>query len=138
MLSDQIYAERDSVCMGDDCNAPNEKYLDYAADELLSEFLTSVAQYVPSMRDVVWSIVCRGETIAYLVFDEDCGCEYELAVSDMRVAELAEKKIYCRYYYRRKLFDYRSKPPAEMYPECRTLLEKVKAYEGRECLGQSG
>lgn len=126
---DQIYAERDSVCMGDDCNAPNARYLDYAANELLSEFMDSVAGYVPSMRDVVWSVVCKDKTIAYLIFDENDGYEYELAIPDMRVSELAEKKIYCRYYYERKLFDYKIKPPVEMYPECKTLLEKVKAYE---------
>lgn len=125
----RIYAERDSVCMGDDCNAPNAKYLDYATDELLSEFMDAVAGYVPSMKDVVWSVVCKDKTIAYLIFDEDAGYEYELAVSDIRVSELAEKKIYCRYYYNGKLFDYRIKPPVDMYPECRTLLEKVKAYE---------
>lgn len=125
----RIYAERDSVCMGDDCNAPNAKYLDYATDELLSEFMDAVAGYVPSMKDVVWSVVCKDKTIAYLIFDEDAGYEYELAVSDIRVSELAEKKIYCRYYYNGKLFDYRIKPPVDRYPECRTLLEKVKAYE---------
>lgn len=125
----RIYAERDSVCMGDDCNAPNAKYLDYATDELLSEFMDAVAGYVPSMKDVVWSVVCKDKTIAYLIFDEDAGYEYELAVSDIRVSALAEKKIYCRYYYNGKLFDYRIKPPVDMYPECRTLLEKVKAYE---------
>lgn len=128
-LFNQIYAERDSVCMGDDCNAPNAEYLDYTTNELLSEFMDSVARYVPCMKDVVWSVTCKDKTIAYLIFDENAGYEYELAISDMRVSELTEKKIFCRYYYESKLFDYRTKPPVEMYPECKTLLEKVKAHE---------
>ena len=70
--------------MGDDCNAPNAKYLDYATNELLSEFMDSVARYVPSMKDVVWSIVCKGKTIAYLIFDENTEYKYELAIPNMR------------------------------------------------------
>lgn len=45
----RIRAERDSVCMGDDCDAPNTRYLDYGPDERLSEFMDSVANYVPLM-----------------------------------------------------------------------------------------
>lgn len=127
----QVYAERDSVCMADDCNAPNAKKLNYESDELLSHFMDTVARYVPSVRNSVWSIVCKGKTIAYLIFDENSGYTHELAASDIRVSELAEKKIYCRCYQVCTLFDYRTKPPAEMYPECKTLLEKVKAHERR-------
>lgn len=40
----QIYAERDSVCMGDDCNAPNAQYLDYETNKPLSEFMNDVSR----------------------------------------------------------------------------------------------
>lgn len=124
-----IYAKRDSVCMGDDCNAPNAGKLCYTRNELLSEFMDSVARYVPSMKNVVWSVICKDRTIAYLIFDENAEYKYELAVPDMKVSDIDVKEIYCRYYYRNKLFDYNVKPPIELYPECDTLLEKVKAYE---------
>lgn len=32
-----IKATRESVCMGDDCNAPNARELDYKPDQLFSE-----------------------------------------------------------------------------------------------------
>lgn len=121
-MLNQINAERESVCMGDDCNAPNAKELEYSTNELLSDFLDSVAGYVPSMKNVVWSVVCKGRTIAYLIFDVNACCKYELTIPDMRVSELDEKNIYCRYYYK-------GKPSLEKYPQCETLLEKVKAYE---------
>lgn len=121
-ILNQIHAERESVCMGDDCNAPNAKELEYTTNELLSDLLDSVAQYVPSMKNVVWSVICKGRTIAYLIFDVNACCKYELTISDMRVSELDEKKIYCRYYYKGKL-------SLESYTQYETLLEKVKAYE---------
>lgn len=124
-----IHAERDSVCMGDDCNAPNARELNYASNEYLSEFMDSVAKYVPSMKNVVWSVACKDRTIAYLIFDENEEYKYELAVPDMKVSELDGKKIYCRYYHKGTLFDYKVQPPIELYPECKTLLDKVKAYE---------
>ena len=126
----RIHVERESVCMGDDCNAPNARDLEYETNELLSEFMDSVARYVPTMENVVWSVVAsQGQAIAYLIFDEDASYKYELAIPDMKVSELAEKRIYCRYYYKGKLFDYSTEPPTEMYPECKTLLEKVKEHE---------
>lgn len=50
---DRIHIERESVCMGDDCNAPNAKELEYEVDEYLSDFMETVARYVPSMKLVV-------------------------------------------------------------------------------------
>ena len=134
--TNRIRLERESVCMGDDCNAPNAKDLEYAANELLSEFMDSVAGYVPSMENVVWSVVTsQGKVIAYLIFDENEDYQYELAIPDVRVSELALKKLYCRYYYKGKLFDYSTEPPTELYPECKSLLDKVKEHESR-CEGK--
>lgn len=99
----KIHAERDSVCMGDDCNAPNAKDLDYETNELLSSFMDSVANYVPHMKDVVWNVVCKDRTIAYLNFDENADYKYKLLIPDMKVSELDDKKIYCIYYPKSKL-----------------------------------
>lgn len=122
----KIYVERDSVCMGDDCNAPNAKELYYGDHDRLSDFMIEVANYVPAMRNVVWSVACADEIIAYLIFDDDSGCKYELEIQDIKVSELVEQKIYCAYYYESKFYDYRTKPPADLYPQCKTLLDKVR------------
>lgn len=104
----RIYAERKSVCMGDDCNAPNAKELYYEDGDRLSDFMEVVAKYVPSMRNVVWSVACADEIIAYLYFDENSGYEFELQVKDIKVSELVEKKIFCTYYCERERYAYRS------------------------------
>ena len=51
----QISVDRESVCMGDDCNAPNEKKLDLNEGDLLSDVLGKVAEYLPQMSDVIWA-----------------------------------------------------------------------------------
>lgn len=131
VFKNKIYVERDSVCLGDDCNAPNAKNLDYEDDERLSDFIDAVAKYVPTMREVVWSVSCKDETIAYLIFDENANYKYELSIQDVKVSDLVEKKLYCRYYYERKLLDFHTNPPTDLYPEYTTLFEKVKAHERR-------
>ncbi|MGN1458568.1 MAG: hypothetical protein ACI4XP_11575 [Acutalibacteraceae bacterium] len=103
IFTDTIHAERDSVCMGDDCNAPNARDLKYSKNELLSEFMNSVAKYVPAMKNIVWNVLCKGQTIAYLMFDENAEYKCELTIPDMKVSELAEKKIYCYHYYKHQL-----------------------------------
>lgn len=49
----KIKATRESVCMGDDCDVPNVRELDYKPDQLFSEWLSVVADYVPTMHNVV-------------------------------------------------------------------------------------
>ena len=46
-----------------------------------------------------------------------------------QVADLPVKAIHCRYYYPMKFKDFSEKPPVDLYPEAKTLLDKVKAYE---------
>ncbi len=103
----KIYAERDSVCMSDDCHAPNAEELDYRDGDRLSDFMDAVAKYVPAMKNVVWGVACAGEMIAYLYFDEASSYEYELQVKDIKVSELLEKKIHCTYYCERERYAYR-------------------------------
>jgi len=128
-MSSIIHATRDSVCMGDDCTAPNAADLTYSDREPLSRFMRSVAAYVPSMKNVVWSVYSGDLLIGHLFSGALGMYRSELAVPDGLVAELPEKKIHCRYYYSLKFKDFREKPPVDLYPEAKTLLDKVKAYE---------
>lgn len=103
-----VYAERQSVSMGDDCHAPHRCPLEYTKDTMLSEFMSSVADYVPSMHNFTWEVRCDLQTLAYLIFDDKGNWTYELAVVDAELYMLldkyldkeiyAEKEIFCRKY----------------------------------------
>ena len=54
--SNQISVDRESVCMGDDVNAPNEKILNLDEGDVLSDVLGKVAVYLPLMSDVIWAV----------------------------------------------------------------------------------
>jgi hypothetical protein len=66
----KITFERDSVCIGDDANAPNAQ--DYTFDNLplLSEVLNleAVKQYLPSVSKskTYWSAMCGGKNVAQI------------------------------------------------------------------------
>lgn len=101
-----VYAERASVSMGDDCHAPHRCPLEYEESTRLSEFMAKIADYVPSMHNFTWEIVCDLQTLGYLIFDDKANWTYELAVEDTRLELLldkyldkelyAEKEIFCR------------------------------------------
>lgn len=91
-----VHAERESVCMGDDCNAPNAAELPYKPDELLSEWLDNiVSKYVPAMRNTIWTVQDGAKILGYLIFDENREHTCEIAVSDKPVSELQIKSLYC-------------------------------------------
>lgn len=91
-----VHAERESVCMGDDCKAPNAAELPYKPDELLSEWLdNTVSKYVPAMRNTVWTVQDGAKILGYLIFDENREHTCEIAVSDKPISELQIKSLYC-------------------------------------------
>lgn len=118
----KIHAERDSVCMADDCFAPNAAELGYAEGEMLSGFMGAIAHYVPVMRDCVWSVFCGGEIVAHIAFDGMGRHTYELMIPDRPVAELPEQRVHCTYFHS-------ASPAVSHYSELPTLLEKVRAFE---------
>lgn len=92
-----IHAIRSSVCMGDDCTAPNAAELQYEKETTLSEFMPVVAAYLPQMSSCVWEVRCADETIARLAFDENADYAAELSIPDCKVHALKNKAIFCRY-----------------------------------------
>lgn len=98
-----IYAERDSVCMGDDVTAPNEADLETNDQMLLSAFMASVAEYVPEMEDVIWTVHeknRRGSVIALLISAEGSRT-YSVALQrkDCPMKNAGFDSIFCRYFY---------------------------------------
>lgn len=94
-----IHAERASVCMGDDCNAPNAEELAYDNDMLLSDFMAVIMNYVPAMSNCRWIIFFGKERTAVLTGNERAEYSYELLVPDRKVSELANTTIFCKYEY---------------------------------------
>lgn len=99
-----VYAERVSVSMGDDCHAPHRCPLEYEASTLLSEFMPIIADYVPSMHNFTWEIVCDLQTLGYLIFDDKANWTYELAVEDAKLDELLDKYLDKEIYTEKEIF----------------------------------
>lgn len=93
----QVHARRDSVCMGDDVNAPHDEEIAYDPETLLSEFLDEVADYLPSLSNVVWTVRCCKQDIGKLIFDEKCDFTKILSCDNRRFADLGIKEIYCKH-----------------------------------------
>lgn len=122
-----IHAERDSICMGDDCNAPNADELPYKEEEKLSHFLRTVASYIP-VRRYVWAVYCDERLLALISFNALGESSFDLQVDDLTLTELSVSHIFCRHFIESD-FSCRNADGAqvEKHPECHTLLEKVKA-----------
>lgn len=94
----KIKAARDSVCMADDCLAPNERELDCDPEETLSEWLAAVTKYVPTMHNALWTVRSGDKILAYLKCDDKGGYTAELAVPDDKLSRLGIGEIYCGYH----------------------------------------
>lgn len=124
----KIVVKRDSVCMADDCLAPNRSEFTFGEEETLKDLIIQISRYVPNMKDVVWSINYNGNPIGYVNFCSD-DKKFELVTENIKIIELQNRNLYCKFYNSSKLMDFTVNPPELLYPECGTLLQKVKRYE---------
>ena len=123
-----IRVDRQSVCMGDDYNAPNEKRFPVGAGDLLSDVFGMIEGYLPQMDDVIWAVDSGKKVIGYIVVDLYGRARYEFCVEDQLFGELDIEALHCSYFHRRS-FEYRNGNDDEIvekYSECRTLFDKVK------------
>ena len=99
----KIDAERDSVCMQDDCLAPHCKSLECEEDLLLSRFMYELLDYVPSAGDnTVWDIYAnatcsdhRNATKLATIYLRNGSFNYELHVQDRPLKDMLLHKVYC-------------------------------------------
>lgn len=127
MASVSILLDRDSVCMGDDCNS-HQKEITIDGNIFLSDFLKMVSKYVPSMKNVVWAVVSSLDVIGYIITDEQRIASVEVCGDDQSIVNCNISKVFCRYFHSGS-FSWRDGKTGEIvkkYPECKTLLEKVK------------
>lgn len=132
----QIKVDRDSVCMGDDCTAPNEKRLDVAENALLLDVFWQVAAYLPRMSNAVWAVDTGKKVIGYIIMDTEI--HYELCQENQLFSEMGTESLHCSYFHSGS-FIYRNGANGklvERYPESKSLLEKVKCCMGERFLDE--
>lgn len=95
----KFYAERQSVCMGDDCMAPHREALEFPLDARINDMMTALAAYVPKMKNVWWDVFCDKSVIGVLRSDESGVYRTELAVRDALLTGLPAREVFCKYNY---------------------------------------
>lgn len=122
-----IEVDRDSVCMGDDCFS-HRTNLTLPESTNLLQLLKRLADYVPTMKNVIWAVRSDVGMCGYIITDADSNAAFELCGANMLVTEMNISEVMCKYYYP-SVFSYtngKDGKQIEKHPECRTFLEKVK------------
>ncbi|MDO4945191.1 MAG: hypothetical protein Q4E74_08355 [Ruminococcus sp.] len=124
----KIKLQRESVCMGDDCNAPNEKIVQLDDNTTVSEFLGYCAvNYVPKIHNSVWVIsdidFRKKYVIGYIVTDAQGNISVFSSNEDKSVSVVISDGVFCRYYYPKKTDDFND------VKDCFELCEKLRAQE---------
>lgn len=128
MFKDKIIQiDRDSVCMGDDC-MPHCKEITINRETSIRELLAILADYVPTMENVIWAVQSNKGLCGYIITDQEAKAAFEVYGEDTNVGRREIKNVMCKYYYPSKFFyiDGNSGERVEKYPECATFLEKVR------------
>lgn len=100
-----ISIDRESVCMGDDC-MPHKIERKFHRNSKLSELLTFLTDYVPSMKNVVWAVISLNtadKAIGYIIMDNNQNIDLEIT-EDLKLSKLFIKNItnisvFCRYFH---------------------------------------
>ena len=136
----KIIWTRDSVCMGDDCTAPNTKTEKIDRPLTISDLLDRAADYVPNISGSVWAVWIEGilagylemSASGYLLRDEPV-LEGTLSLKPQMIAlrqQPADLHVHCSFYIMSD-FLYRNgpdgRPLAEHFPPYAPLLDMVKA-----------
>ena len=124
----KIILQRASVCMGDDCNAPNEKIVQFDDNTTILEFLKYCAEnYVPKMHNSVWGIYDidfrKKRVIGYIVTDSEGSISVFSSSEGKSISDVISGEVFFRYYYPQKTADLND---AE---DCFELYEKLRARE---------
>lgn len=122
-----IRVTRQSVCMGDDCTAPNENKIEVFREDSINDVLSKIANHLPQMQNVIWAIDTGKKVLAYITIDENEKIYYEQCVGEQCFFEMEIERLHCSYFHSRS-FDYGISKieNIEGYSQCNTLLEKVK------------
>ena len=120
-----ITVERESVCMGDDLNAPNTTTVSINDEMHLSTVLWLIEDKMPLVNDkhtIVWSVHTddrNGTPLGMFEIDDMKPNSLTLFVLDQTMKEMSIKKVFCRYFHNSSLPE---------YSECPTLGLKVMKH----------
>ena len=129
-MNKKIKVTRDSVCMGDDCNAPNEVIIMVSNRDDLSEVFYKVSQTLPKMKEVIWPIDTGIKVLGYIIFDEKGKITFDYCVPYKEVVISQLVRLHCSYFHCRSFTYQKDGQEVEKYPQYKTLLEKVKQAIG--------
>ena len=122
----QIRVDRESVCMGDDFNAPNEELLDLGDRDKFSDVLKKVAYYLPQMSDVVWAVDSGKKVLGYILMDQNRQHRFELCQRDKLFSDMGIRALHCSYFHSHSFMHNVNGVITEIFPKQKTLLDKVK------------
>lgn len=130
-----IKVGRQSLCMGDDCTAPNEKLILINNKDKLSDVLRKVSGCLPQMCNVIWAVCSDSKVTGYIITGTNKQIQYELCLENQVFSQLDIEYLFCSYFHQ-KSFEYINGEDGgiiEKYPECVTLFDKVKC-----CMKEQG
>lgn len=121
----KLKVDRDSVCMGDDCNTPHEVTLLVPDDIPLIIVFERISEYLPKMSNVVWAIDSGRKIVGYISTDYQGTSRYEICEQNSYIGKTEIEMLHCSYFHSNS-FNYMGNKMVEEYLGCDTLLEKVK------------
>lgn len=137
----KIQWTRDSVCMGDDVNAPNTKLEEFDRPLSVSDLLDKAANYVPGVSGAVWAVWAEDALAGFLEMGTSgCLLRNEAVLDKLPAPKphrgfLSRKTdtllhVHCTHYVMSD-FLYRKgedgRPLTEHFPPYTPLLDMVKA-----------
>ncbi|GEM_PF-4545725 len=121
----EVKIYRESICMGDDCNAPHEDTLLIPEDAPLLAVFEKISEYLPNMSNVVWAIDSGRKIVGYISTDNLGISQYDICEKNSYFGKMRIEKLHCSHFHANS-FKYMDGKMGEEYLDCDTLLEKVK------------
>lgn len=123
--TNKVKVDRESVCMGDDCNAPHEVTLLVPDNIPLSIVFDRITEYLPKMSNVVWAIDSGRKVVGYILTDNEGTSRYEIYEQKSNIGNMGIEMLHCSYFHSNSFTNMGNKM-VEEYLGCGTLIEKVK------------
>lgn len=127
MKTKTIKIDRDSICMGDDCES-HEELLTINEEMTMISLFEYLAEYVPTMYNVIWAIRFDNEICGYIINDEKGHSTFEIDYKDQKVIHMKFSEIMCKHYYPSSFswIDGKTGKRIHKYNENLTFFQKVK------------